>query len=233
MRSSGELPAFRVHPEVLGLGVRVIAGLFVSVRNTERDPGFDADRAERLGEAVRIHGNDRWKADPVLLGFRELHSRIGVSNRDHPSASESLVRRVVRKGDLPNVNPLVDLYNLVSIETGLALGAHDADWVAWPVELRLAGESELFHPLGVDAPESVSAGEYVYADREEVICRLECRQSRKSLVSESTRNVFFIVQGNAATSEDFLEAAWERLVDRVQRWCGGEVAAVWRVQEAG
>lgn len=231
MNASLELPRFSVAPDVADLGVRVFAALVMGVSNRRSDDGFDALRSESLARLREEFAGDAWKRDPVLLGFRELHGRAGVSNRDFPSASESLVRRLSRKGDLPSINLLVDIYNLVSVETRLALGAHDERGIEWPIALRRTRGDERFLPLGATAPEPVRPGEYAYVDEEEILCRLECRQVEKTCVVESTRDVFFILQGNPATSPEVLEAGWDRLFELTHRFCGGEIAAIWRSGE--
>ena len=48
----------------------------------------------------------------------------------------------------------------------------------------------------------------------EVICRLEVRQSEKTKVTSATRDVFLIVQGNAATPPDTVQAGHDRLAGR-------------------
>jgi DNA/RNA-binding domain of Phe-tRNA-synthetase-like protein len=228
MSTSGELPDFTVTSDVTDLGVRVFASLIVGVSNRRSDDGFESLKKQTLARQLTELAGDAWKEDPVLRGFREIHSRVGVPNRDFQSASESLVRRLARKGDLPSINLLVDIYNLVSVETRLALGAHDARGVSWPVTLRRTKGDERFVPLGATAPEPVRPGEYAYVDQEEIICRLECKQVEKTCVQESTRNVFFILQGNPATPPAALEAGWNRLFELTTRFCGGEIAAIWR-----
>lgn len=215
-------------PDVAALGVRVLATLVVGVSNQRSDVEFEALRTRSLAGHRAKLGGDAWKDDPVLRGFREIHTRSGVPNRDFPSASESLVRRLSRKGDIPSINLLVDIYNLVSVETRLALGAHDARGIRWPVTLRKTTGTERFLPIGASAPEPVRPGEYAYVDQDEILCRLECRQVEKTCVAESTRNVFFILQGNLATPPDALESGWNRLYDLTHRFCGGEIAAIWR-----
>jgi DNA/RNA-binding domain of Phe-tRNA-synthetase-like protein len=228
MRSSGRLPDFTVAPDVAKLGVRVLATLLVGVENRRSDDGFESLKKRSLEQLRSTLADDVWKADPVLRGFRELHAQVGLPNRDFQSASESLVRRFSRKGDLPSINLLVDIYNLVSVETRLALGAHDARNLAWPVTLRRTDGTERFVPIGAAAPEAVRAGEYAYVDEEEIICRLECKQVEKTRVKESSHDVFFILQGNPATPPAALESGWNRLYELTSRFCGGEIAAIWR-----
>jgi DNA/RNA-binding domain of Phe-tRNA-synthetase-like protein len=167
-------------------------------------------------------------SDPVYAGFRELHKSFEVPTRKLFSASETLIRYVEKRGDIPRIGPLVDVYNAVSLETKLSLGAHDLAAVTGGISIRLTTGAERYHPVGAAEPEPVRPGEYGYIDGDgagspEVICRLEVRQSEKTKVTPATRDVFLIVQGNAATPPDYVQAGHDRLTALLQRFFGGEI----------
>ena len=171
--------------------------------------------------------------DPVYAGFRELHKSFEVPTRKLFSASETLIRYVEKRGDIPRIGPLVDVYNAVSLETKLSLGAHDLAAVTGGIAVRLTTGAERYHPVGAAEPESVRPGEYCYIDGDatgspEVICRLEVRQSEKTKVTPSTRDIFLIVQGNAAASPADVQAGHDRLTALLQRFFGGEIVPLHR-----
>jgi DNA/RNA-binding domain of Phe-tRNA-synthetase-like protein len=172
-------------------------------------------------------------SDPVYAGFRELHKSFEVPTRKLFSASETLIRYVEKRGDIPRIGPLVDVYNAVSLETKLSLGAHDLAAVSGGIAVRLTTGAERYHPVGAAEPEPVRPGEYCYIDGDgtgspEVICRLEVRQSEKTKVTPATRDVFLIVQGNAATPPDSVQAGHDRLTALLQRFFGGEIVPLHR-----
>jgi DNA/RNA-binding domain of Phe-tRNA-synthetase-like protein len=168
-------------------------------------------------------------ADPVLAGFRALHQAFEVPTRKLFSAPETLIRYVEKRGDIPRIGPLVDLYNAVSLKTGLALGAHDIDRIDGNISLRLTTGSERFHPVGAMDPEPIRPGEYAYVDDgNEVICRLEVRQVEKTKVTSSTTDVFLIVQGNPATSARQIETGHDFLITVLRRFLGGNAVPLHR-----
>lgn len=169
--------------------------------------------------------------DPVLAGFRDLHDRIGRSNRRFPASAEALAALFLRKGVVPAVNPVVDIYHAVSLRTRRSLGAHDLHAVTGTVSLRLTDGTECFVPLGAAAAaEPIPAREYGYADDANVLlCRLEHRQCRQTRITPATTDCFFILQGNRATSRDLLDAALAQLVELTTDHCGGHVTEQWVV----
>jgi DNA/RNA-binding domain of Phe-tRNA-synthetase-like protein len=164
----------------------------------------------------------------VLSGFRRLHDKIGRSNRRFPAASEALADLFVSRGIVPAINPIVDIYNLISLETRLSLGAHDFSKIHGNVTLRFTNGSERFIPLGASAPVHINAGEYCYIDdSNEILCRLEHKQVEKTKITRATSCGFFIIQGNPETPMKLLEYAGKRLADLLGEYCNGIVMKTW------
>jgi DNA/RNA-binding domain of Phe-tRNA-synthetase-like protein len=224
------LPDFAISDDVRRLGVRGAYAVLGGLDNRAAHPGLEAWRAQltqKLQQELRPGFIDR---DPVLLGFRELHDAVKRSNKRFVSSAEALVGLFQRKGVIPTINPLVDIYNMLSLETRLSLGAHDLAQVHGGIALRLTGGAERFVPLGASAPEPIQPGEYCYVDDSgEVLCRLEHRQCERTKVTPETRSCFYIVQGNTRTSLSLLEAALQRLVQRTIEFCGGYQEKAWIV----
>ena len=223
-------PRFRIAPAVRDLGVRGAFAVLEGVDNRIDDSALAPLRAD-LAERLRVELVEGFiESDPVLAGFRALHDRIGRSNRRFPASAESLVALFQRKGVVPAINPLVDIYNAVSLETRLSLGAHDLARVTGDIELRLTHGDEEFLPLGSTVAETVPAGEYCYIDSgRRVLCRLEHRQCEQTKVGRDTSACFYILQGNAATDRAMLETALTRLIDLTVRHCGGTLVESWIV----
>jgi DNA/RNA-binding domain of Phe-tRNA-synthetase-like protein len=217
---------FFLAPEVVALGVEVAILAIGGLRNQRSSPAFDAIFAERTAAIAAGAKLEDLSSDPILRGFRELHDAIKRSNSRFVAAPENLLRLLLQRGAAPRVNLLVDIYNLVSLRTRLALGAHDLAKLEGDVALRLSRGGEKFHPLGLAEPTRVGPGEYGYFDAAEVICRLEVRQAEKTKVTEKTTDAFFIVQGNRRTSPSLVREAVDELVHLVATHCMGEARII-------
>jgi len=108
--------SFDIEPWVQSLGVSVLALEIRGIENRPSHPDFDALRQETLASLPPKLSKELLRADPVLAGFRELHTTIGCSNREHIAAPEGLLSFLMKSGRLPSINLLVDIYNLVSLE---------------------------------------------------------------------------------------------------------------------
>jgi DNA/RNA-binding domain of Phe-tRNA-synthetase-like protein len=215
---------FDVAGELLERGVRVAVFVMSGLRNQESHPEFEGLQAESVRSLLAGLSQPALRTDPILQGFRDLHTALGFSNRTYPAASEVLLESLLRNGRLPHINLLVDIYNLVSVETRLALGAHDLEKISGNVHLKSTTGSEGFLPLGAGEPKPVRPGGYAYIDdANDVICLLEVKQVEKTKVSLATTEGLFILQGNAQTGPETVQAAAGRLAALLQLFCGGQV----------
>lgn len=213
---------FQVQQEVLDSGVKIIFAVIHGLDNTKVSPEWEAYRSKRLEELYHTYEGIDVHQDPILEGFHILHDNTGVKRRKNIPASENLIKLLLKNHGMAFINQAVDIYNLISLESKLALGAHNIDHVDGDVTLRFTDGTEKFVPLGQQEPIPVNAHEYSYCDdANEVLCRLEIRQVNKTLVDESAKNVFYIVQGNEATTEEYLKAVAQRIIDTTVNYCGG------------
>lgn len=224
-------PTFSIAEPVRALGVRGAFALLTGLDNARVDA--TALTAWRESLVTRLRGElapTMLEHDPILAGFRDLHDAVGRSNKRFPSSAEALVGLFLRKGLVPAINPLVDIYNGVSLTSRLSLGAHDLAHVEGDIVLRFTTGAERFVPLGATTPEPISPGEYCYLDGSgEVLCRLEHRQCERTKVTAATTDCFYILQGNAATSRELIEATLDQFVALTHRFCGGRLETAWIV----
>jgi DNA/RNA-binding domain of Phe-tRNA-synthetase-like protein len=222
-------PTFSIDDRVRALGVRGAYAILRGLDNATVDQAALRHWRDALVEQLRRElAPEVLEHDRVLAGFRALHDAVGRSNRRFPSSAEALAALFLRKGIVPAINPLVDLYNGVSLATRLSLGAHDLAQVRGDIALRFATGTERFVPLGATQPEPVAPGEYCYVDGSgEILCRLEHRQCERTRVTPATTGCFYILQGNAETSKDLIEATLARLVESTLRFCGGRLERSW------
>ena len=214
---------FQISDAAQALGLKAVCFVIEGVHNQQTHPEFEKLKAQTLAQVTADLSSEAIRTDPILGGFRVLHDAIGRSNRKNVASPESLLKLVSQTGGLPQVNLLVDIYNLVSVKTCLSLGAHDLRAINGNVQLRLTDGSETFWPMGSDKPKVVSPGEYAYIDdAHNVLCRLEVRQCERTKITLDTTDGFFIVQGNAQTTETYLHKTAKELLTLIRRFCGGQ-----------
>jgi DNA/RNA-binding domain of Phe-tRNA-synthetase-like protein len=178
----------------------------------------EAIRARLAGVAIAEH--------PHIAPWREAYRKFGAKPKDHPSSIENLVRRVLKGQPLPAINPLVDLYNTISLRHLVPVGGEDLDRIEGDVLLAIAGAGE--PPvllLGEAAARPPKAGEVIYKDDRGAICRRwNWKEADRTKLTAATQHVFLVIEGLPPVGRELVERACEELAALVREHCGGQVA---------
>ena len=134
-----------------------------------------------MSELIPDLNKEVLKTDPVLEGYRNLRTKLGLSRSKYNCLSEALLKFLLKNGNLPQVSLLVDIYNLLSVKTHISIGAHELGMIEQRMDFKITNRNELFIPMGSDEPIKIEAGEYAYINgSNEVLCRLDHRQCHKT-----------------------------------------------------
>jgi DNA/RNA-binding domain of Phe-tRNA-synthetase-like protein len=121
---------------------------------------------------------------------------MGLKPTKYRSASEALLRRFKREGELPKLHPLVDLCNAASLAYALPVAVYNLSQIDEFIEVRPATGTEqyLSFQQEIEHPE---VGEIIFADAggHAHARRWTFRQSRRSVVQESTEKVLIVSEG--------------------------------------
>jgi DNA/RNA-binding domain of Phe-tRNA-synthetase-like protein len=162
---------------------------------------------------------------PSLAAWRAAFRRFGADPTKYRSAAEALLRRLTKKEDIPNINPLVDLGNLISIRYGLPVAVIDRAQVATPITVRFAAGDEAYYELGNTSAVYPDQGEVIFTDtRGTVIARRWCwRQSAESAASVNSRDLLITIEGHHERAADDVSAALHDLAAMLQTHVGGQM----------
>lgn len=199
------------------IGAIVVSG----IDNTRTSPDFDNMLEEASKNvAVSLEGAELAK-HPVISVWREAYKKF-KSPRENRSSIEALIRRVYNGKQVGNINPLVDIYNYVSLKYMLPCGGEDLDVVKGDIRLTRAVGDEPFMPLGSTANEPPSEGEVIYRDNEGAICRCwNWREADRTKLTDETRNVFLCIESVDSSRREAFEAAVKELAELVNKYLGG------------
>ena len=178
-------------------------------------------RASEQALRERINGNP---ADyPQIAAWREAYRRFGAKPSEHRSAIEALGRRVLKPDNLPEINPLVDIGNLLSLRYVLPAGVHPIGPQSRQIELRKARDGDRFLVDAAAEAEAIAPGEIVLAAGSRVLTRRwTWRQAADTRTLADTRCVFFDIDGLPPTGADEVRAAMADLIELVATFCGGQ-----------
>lgn len=131
-----------------------------------------------------------------LAAWRRTYSAFGVSPTKYRCAAEALLRRLRKTGEVPNINTLVDIGNLISLRYSLPVLVYDVAQTEGMVTVGYSKGNEIYFELHQDTHVSPPEGEVIFWDEnQQVIARRWCwRQSSHSAVTEETNQAMMIVE---------------------------------------
>jgi DNA/RNA-binding domain of Phe-tRNA-synthetase-like protein len=163
-------------------------------------------------------GYENAQSHPRVAAWREAMRRVGVSPKKCPSSIEALARRVLTGKAVSSINPLVDLYNTLSLRHVVPAGAWDLDTVSGGLRLGLTSGGERFTELGSEQTETVGEGEVSYLDDREVVTRhFVWRQSERGKVTQATRRFLFVSEVLPEAGETAPDEIRASLVDALRQ----------------
>src|SRR3989344_8908038 len=159
-----------IAPQVKALGIDVCMAVIRYASISNKNAYLEKLKKELLNKIQRLDTSD----NKILNGYKELYDRIGIIGYKPPA--EHLIALIKKNGRLPNINTVVDCYNLISAEAFLSIGAHNTSHIKGDIIFKITDGSEKYTPLFENNPIEVSAGEYACMDEDKIICRMDIKQ---------------------------------------------------------
>lgn len=165
------------------------------------------------------------KTSSILQEWKTVYKKFGVDPTKRKPSPVALVDRLAAGKPFPQINTVVDLYNLMVVRDGCSNGAFNEDTLAFPVTLRFSKKGELFQGLGEEKPKPLDPGELIYSDAENFIFvrDLNHRDSEKTAVKEGVKNLFILCESNAASGKALLGKSLNDTCEKITEFCGGKL----------
>src|SRR6185312_1882581 len=107
-----------------------------------------ADISRHLAQLTTMYKPEAVNLIPQIAAMRSAYKALGKDPSRYRGSAEALLRRVLSGKGLYQVNTVVDINNLVSLESLLPAGSYDIANVAPPIELRTGRAVETYKGIG-------------------------------------------------------------------------------------
>jgi DNA/RNA-binding domain of Phe-tRNA-synthetase-like protein len=202
------------------IGTVICQGIDNTIRDAEI---YEKLLQEAEKEAHKFLSLEEFSSNPVISVWREAFQKFKTKKGARCSI-EALLKRVQKGNHIGTINPLVDIYNSISLRYGLPCGGEDIDTFAGDIRLTQANGKEPFVPLGTEKNASPYEGEIVYKDDAGAICRCwNWREAQRTMLTEKTKNAFLCIELIDETRSAEFHIALKTLADLVSHHLGGTV----------
>lgn len=218
---------FYIEPSVLAKYPDLKVGLLIAEGLDNRN---DYEEIQQLVKEVseelrKKYGKKELSAEPKILDWREAYRLFGVKPSSYLSSVEALTKRILQGKELPNINSVVNLYNLISIKYTLPAGADDLDRVEGSIRLSIAEGTEPFVTLNSREIDTAQRGEVIYRDDKEVLCKAwNWRESDKTKITKESCRVSLVIEGLKHTQSSEIAKALKELKELLLTYCGGKAS---------
>lgn len=154
---------------------------------------------------------------PQIAAMRSAYKTLGKDPSRYRGSAEALLRRVLASKGLYQINSVVDINNLVSLESLNPAGTYDLDKITPPIELRIGAAGECYKGIGKDLINIESLP--VFADAAGAFGS-PTSDSERAMVRLGTTKILMVVF--SFTGPDGLERWLQRSSELLCRYCSGE-----------
>ncbi|MDU7928547.1 MAG: B3/4 domain-containing protein [Veillonella sp.] len=193
------------------------------IDNTIKDENQYKDMISQGEKEALTHlPNEEFSSNEVIKVWRDAFKKF-KTKKGARSSIEALLKRVSTGKGLGTINPLVDIYNSISLKYAMPCGGEDMDKFIGDIRLTKATGDESFITLGSDKSEPPYEEEIVYKDDEGAICRCwNWRESVRTMLTEDTKNAFLCIELVDENREKEFENALKELSQLVEENLGGK-----------
>ena len=182
---------------------------------------MDGDVLPRVRSAIE---GKEWSEIPGIRGSRAAYKAFGRNPGRYRVSSEALIRRVRRGDELYHVNSVVDVNNLISVESGLSVGSYDLANIHGTITLRKAETGEGYTGIGKDFLDMENM--LVLAD-DEGIFGSSMSDSTRAMVSKNTKDILVVIY--CFENDVDLQALLGRAKEAFQIFADGQNIEAWIV----
>ncbi|MCW8152175.1 B3/4 domain-containing protein [Enterobacter hormaechei] len=168
-------------------------------------------------------------AENHLAAWDEVFKAFGAKPKRTPCSASALRKRVMRDGSLPPLDPVVDIYNAISIRYAIPVGGENLAAYSGAPRLTLADGSEPFDTFKEGEPvvENPEPGEVIWRDDLGVTCRRwNWRQGIRTRLDSQAQSMWFILESLPSMPLAALQEAGDELVSNLQKLMPGATARV-------
>ena len=138
-----------ISPELLDIWPD--AALGVLTYTAEVGPSSEAQLADFEAALVRLAAEYKLETitqNPRVDATRRAYKALGKSPSEYRNSAEAMLRRIAKGNGLYHINNVIEVNNLISVDSGYAIGSYDVDQLRGDVVLVRAEDGAHYDGIG-------------------------------------------------------------------------------------
>ena len=162
---------------------------------------------------------------PNIKESRAAYKAFGKDPSRYRVSSEALIRRIGQGKGLYEVNTVVDVNNLISIESGFSVGSYDTSQIAEELVFRIGLEGETYKGIGKD---EIKIDALPVLEDEQGAIGSSTSDSERAMITEDAKEVLTLIY--SFSGNDDLEKALESGKKYLETYAGAKEIESWIVK---
>ena len=212
------LPEISIHPALKARAPNLVLGCISARVSIEKyNEALWREIDNHLAHLTTTIKPEQINSIPQIAAMRQAYKALGKDPSRYRGSAEALLRRVLSGKGLYQINSVVDINNLVSLESLNPAGTYDLEKITPPIELRIGAAGESYNGIGKDLINIESLP--VFADATGPFGS-PTSDSERAMVSLETRRVLMVVF--SFNGSEGLERWVQRASELLLRYSSGE-----------
>jgi len=208
------LPEIFIQPALKALVPNLALGCVAACVSVEKhSEALWREIDQRLAHLAATIKPEQTNTLPQIAAMRSAYKALGKDPSRYRGSAEALLRRVLSGKGLYQINSVVDINNLISLESLHPACTYDLEKITPPIELRVGRAGESYKGIGKDIVNIESLP--VFADNAGPFGS-PTSDSERGMVSVETKKVLMVVF--SFTGTEGLEPWMQRAGDRLRRY---------------
>lgn len=199
--------------------LKVLNFQFFNIIVKKKDDALENLKTKVIDEVQQKFSLDSLKDHPTIKAYRDFYWKLKIDPTKIRPAAEALTRRILAGKGIPQINTLVDAYNLASINSGIAIAAFDSEFLKGNLQMRFANKGERILGIGMKQQFVLKGGEIVISDEEKLVAIYPYRDSDETKVTEQTRNLTVVICGVPRIAYETLKSTLNLTKEYIMRFC--------------
>ena len=195
-----------------------LACIYFSVKIQESDDhikSFSENVIEGIRSQIDLNGISQRSA---IKEAKDAYRILGKDPSRYRPSAEALTRRVVGGKELYRINNVVDILNLISIESGFSIGGYDAEKIVGDVQFGIGAENEPYEAIGRGALNIANLP--IFRDDLGAFGSPTSDSQRTMVTEQTDKFLMIIIDFN---SNDTLQIASERAIELYSKFGAGSL----------
>jgi len=153
---------------------------------------------------------------PEVAAVRETYKQLGKDPVRYRGSAEALIRRILQGKGLYKVNNVVDINNLVSIETLHPVGSYDLSNISDPIVFTIGEQGESYKGIG---KETINIAELPVFKDAKGPYGSPTSDSERAMITSATKHIIMVIISFTGTG---LKEGTERVAELLKKYAQAE-----------